>query len=166
MKKLRLLITIVDLFWYLSILAIVVIVGIMFYTILAPNGFSVEVFGTSLQMSLTQIIILYLIYLSAYGLLFYGLYLFRKLLKEFKKINLFGSTVIELLNRIGTVFIVAGVIVWLARFLLQLWEDGTISFTIIPNQLLVFLGIGLFFQVLAEIFQRAKILKDENELTI
>lgn len=166
MKKLNLLKTITDILWYLSLTSTIIFVIVIFYLTFSSDSNSVNIDGQSIPIDSITPATLFLMSFISYLLLLFGLYLFRKILKEFQAMRLFDTAAIKLLNRIGYVVIGAGLLNFLAKFLLELLVNEHFSFTAIPNQLLIFLGSGAFFLVLSEVFDKARKLKEENALTI
>lgn len=116
---------------------------------------------TSIFTTILDIIIIlgYIVYI-------YCLYLFRKLLQLLADQKIFHSETIKRLNQIGKYVIVA---------LLMTDIPGIINAIIIGEGKfrplfitldLFILILGLFFLVLAEVFQKAKAIKEENDLTV
>lgn len=106
------------------------------------------------------------IIILGYVLYIYCLYLFRKLLQLLEDQKIFHSETIKKLSQIGKYVIIA---------LLMTDIPGIINAIIIGEGKfrplfitldLFILILGLFFLVLAEVFQKAKAIKEENDLTV
>ncbi|WP_374957967.1 DUF2975 domain-containing protein [Gilvibacter sp.] len=166
MKRLNLLKTIVDIIWYLSIPSLLLFVGFVLYMSWTGQPFTKTLYGSMITLSGFQLVIVLCLNLITYGLLVYSLYLFRKVLQEFKKLQLFNQVVIALLLRIGKLVIASGILMFISKFLTNYWSINQITLSLSPNDLLIYGGIGAFFLVLSEVFDRARILKEENELTV
>ncbi len=119
-------------------------------------------------------------YLISLGFL-YCLFLFRKIIVLFMELEVFHKDVIKLLNQIEKHLIVLGIasfpfsyIPITYTYLSSTVTDYTITNTdilhyridIISTAWVMLIGIGLFCQVLSEIFKISKGLKQENDLTI
>ncbi|WP_435578083.1 DUF2975 domain-containing protein [Gilvibacter sp.] len=166
MKRLNLLKTIVDIIWYLSIPTLFIFVGFVIYMSWTGQSFTNTLYGSMIDLSGFQLVVVLCLSLITYGLLIFSLYLFRKVLQEFKKLQLFNQTVISLLLRIGKLVITAGILMFITKFLTNYWSFNKITVSLSPNDLLIYGGIGAFFLVLSEVFDRARLLKEENELTV
>lgn|SRR5690606_5468111 len=119
------------------------------------------------------IIICYIIYF----IYFYAISLFNLCVLKFKKSNFFDSKNIKRFQKIGLIFIVNYIIVFLLGKMFDInvtaennsvFQYNNISKPIL-KELQSPLGgllIGVFFLVLSQVFKEAKKQKEENELTI
>ena len=108
----------------------------------------------------------------------YGLVLLYKIVKKFKKFELFQTDIISYLKQIGYIFSLGYLLLYFLKPLVKIKDF--IFFNSTTNHLESFiespingLVIGLFFLVLSKVFHIAKIqkeenieLRQENELTI
>lgn len=111
-------------------------------------------------------IILLVVYVGALFFV-YALYLFRKTLDLFRKRIIFDDRVIKNFDQIGKAILI-GYFIILGMYVF-LWLTHTVhevTFNIDMNNTLLTIGLGLFFMVLSEVFQKAKSIKEENELTV
>ena len=103
-------------------------------------------------------------------LILYTIYLLRKLIRNFFKGKLFTTFQITSLNLIGQLIIVAilaqAVLEFIGRLFLQKKASLGIEFDLEYGSFWFVLSIGLFFIFLSKVFQNAKDIKDENELTV
>ena len=170
MKKLRFLKTLIDIFWFFSLLAAVTMIGYLLYSYfqqgplelpLKINGEPITDFGFSTQFMLTLGFI-------AYAFFVYGIHLFRKLLRLFEHKIIFEQQTIRLLHQIGRNFTAASLLSWFALFVYDAFHDDSkgIDFSSGFNSFLFTVSLGLFFMVLSEVFAIAKNMKEENELTV
>ncbi|NQX76453.1 DUF2975 domain-containing protein [Gilvibacter sp.] len=166
MKRLNLLKTIVDIIWYLSIPALLIFLGFVIYMSWTDQPFTSTLYGGMIDLNGFQLVVGLCLSFITYGLFIYSLYLFRKVLLEFKKLQLFNQVVIGHLLRIGKLVITAGILMFITKFLINYWSFKKITVSLTPNDLLIYGGIGAFFLVLSEVFDRARLLKEENELTV
>jgi len=100
-----------------------------------------------------------------YGLLMYALYYFRKLLGCFVKRMIFEEEICFLLDKIGSLVIMASIVQLFSDFITKLSKDE-IGIELGYGPFLYLLALGLFFKVLSEVFKIGKTMKEENELTI
>jgi len=170
MRKLKILKTLIDLFWFFSLLGAFAMIAYIPYSYfhegpvdlpLKINGEPIVDFGFSTQFLLTFGFI-------AYGFFVYGIYLFRKLLRLFEKKIIFEQETILLLNQIGRCLAIASVLTWFALFVYDFFHNDrtSINFSSGFDSFLFTISLGLFFMVLSEVFNIAKNLKEENELTV
>ncbi|MDC7997131.1 DUF2975 domain-containing protein [Gilvibacter sediminis] len=166
MKRLNLLKTIVDIIWYLSIPTLFIFVGFVLYMSWTGQSFTKTLYGSMITLSGFKLVVVLCLNFITYGLLVFSLFLFRKVLQEFKQLQLFNQVVIALLLRIGKLVIASGILMFISKFLTNYWSFNQITLSLSPNDLLIYGGIGAFFLVLSEVFDRARLLKEENELTV
>lgn len=170
MKKLHLLKTLVDLFWFFAVLstvAIVIFVPIFLFSdklTEVPAKINGEIITT---MDFTAKLIL-LGFVIAYGFFIYGIFLFRKVLNYFLKREIFHDNVIKLFDKIGKMFFTASIISFVVGFVFRSYNENKVHFGIEAgaDSFLLSASIGLFFMVLSEVFAIGKNIKEENELTI
>lgn len=101
------------------------------------------------------------------GYLIYGFTYFLSILNEVEKGNYFSDKNIKYFRKIGNIFIAYTINVLVLRFLLALIGKSSFDFfTEFKTEFSLLIPCGLAFYLLAEIFQRAKDTKEENDLTI
>lgn len=171
MRKLNILKTLIDLFWFFSLLASVAMIIFIPYCIfhkgsiadlhLKINGEPIVDYGFATQFMLTLIVI-------AYGFFVHGIYQLRKLLRLFEKRIIFEQATIVLLYQIGRSFTISSLVGGIGLFVYNSFNHGggDIDFTSGFSSFLFTLSLGLFFMVLSEVFTIAKNMKEENELTV
>jgi len=170
MRKLYILKTIVDLFWFFSLLAalaLLIFLPILFFSS-EPIDIPINIGGTEmLVLDLISKIIIFGLFLS-YCFFMYGIFLFKKVLSLFAEKQIFEAKVIVLLNRIGVFFLIASVIAVVMQFFARAYVKDEIGISLGSgfDSFLFTSSIGLFFMVLAEVFQTGKNMKEENDLTI
>lgn len=117
-----------------------------------------------------QVVVLIVAQLILAGVFIYLIDLFRKLVRSFFKPKLFTKFQVTRLNLIGLLIIFTsfgdGILNFFAGAILQ--EKTQVGFTIENNfgSFWFTLGLGLFFILLSKAFENARILKEENELTV
>ncbi|WP_417859604.1 DUF2975 domain-containing protein [Winogradskyella sediminis] len=101
------------------------------------------------------------------GYLIYGFSNFLSILKEVENGNYFSDKNIKYFRKIGSIFIWYTINVLILRFLLALIGESTFSFfNELKMEFTFLIPAGLAFYILAEIFERGKIVEEENDLTI
>lgn len=116
---------------------------------------------TSIFTTLLDVIII-----LGYILYIYCLYLFRKLLQLLADQKIFHSETIKRLNQIGKYVIVALLMTDVPSIINAIIiGEGKFRPLFITLDLFILI-LGLFFLVLAEVFQKAKAIKEENDLTV
>lgn len=101
------------------------------------------------------------------GYLIYGFTYFISILTEIEKGNYFSNKNILYFKKIGNIFIIYTINIVVLKFLLS--SIGKSSFNFLKDsreEFTILIPCGLAFYLLAEIFKRAKKLKEENDLTI
>jgi len=101
------------------------------------------------------------------GYLIYGFSFFLSILKEIETGNYFSDKNIKYFKKIGNIFISYTVGVLVLRFLLASFGESTLDFfDELKAEFTFLIPAGLAFYVLAEIFEKGKQVKEENDLTI
>lgn len=101
------------------------------------------------------------------GYLIYGFSYFLSILKEVENGNYFSDKNIKYFRKIGRIFIWYTINVLILRFLLALIGESTFNFfNELKAEFTFLIPAGLAFYILAEIFERGKIVEEENDLTI
>ncbi|MGW9684281.1 DUF2975 domain-containing protein [Flagellimonas sp. 2504JD1-5] len=101
------------------------------------------------------------------GYLIYGFTYFVSILNEVEEGNYFGDKIISHFKKIGRIFITYAINIVVLKCLLVAIEKSTFNvFQEARNELMLLIPCGLGFYILAEIFKKAKNLKEENDLTV
>lgn len=170
MKKLYLLKALVDLLWFFSVIVIVAIAFFLPFLFFSSDPIEIpmeigETEVTVMDMP-TKLMLIGLV--VAYCFFVYSLFLFRKVLVLFSKRKIFEDEVIVLLNKIGKFFLIASLLAVLVNFISKLYIKNEIKLGIeggFFDSFLFTASLGLFFMVLSEVFENAKSMKEENDLT-
>ena len=171
MRKLKILQTIVDLFWFFCLIIFVAMVAFAFYSLLhkGPVDIPIKLNGTAILIFDIGAKMLIVFGLAAYCFFVYGIYQLRKLLSLFEKRVIFEERTIWLLNQIGKSFLATSVLTGIPLFIYNVFHGHTDIYIDLSggfSSFLFTLGLGLFFMVLSEVFNIAKNMKEENELTV
>ncbi|WP_457610458.1 DUF2975 domain-containing protein [Lutibacter sp.] len=170
MRKIHVLKAIVDFIWIVSIPFIPI------FIITIPLLFMYEGFGdftvtiNGIKFNLETIDIPVKIFLTISMLLFllilYCIYLFRKILAYFLRVKIFDNLVISSFKKIGDLLVIYSLLSMILKFTFKVFHQQKVEFTIGLNVQISLLCLGLFFMILSEIFNIARIEKQENDLTI
>ncbi len=171
MKPPILLKTILDVCFFLLLLSFIGAVFLTAMTTIFGSDFiPIELKGQTISELTPTAFVVILAELFIGGLLVYTIYILRKLIRNFFKGKLFTRYQIASLNLIGQLIIIItlgqGLIDFIATIFLEaklrLGLEIDLSFT----SFWFILAIGLFFIYLSKIFDNARIMKEENELTV
>lgn len=179
MRKLKILKALVDLFFFLSVIAMVAVVlvlPIMFTTkdvvdIPITIGGHVFLLSSNDLTNLTSNIelkgILPFLVMAYFGFVM-GIFYLRKLLSLFEKKIIFEQESILLLYKIGEWFLYSSLFTAVPLFIYNLLYNKNVNLDLSSgfSSFLFTLSLGLFFMVLSEVFTIAKNMKEENELTV
>ena len=167
MRKLQILKTIVDYVWILSLLFYPLAMLFCVVVVIDQDSFEVPVtlIGNTVDLSLPMGKAALVVDLINFGVLLVALFYFRKLLAAFSRRLIFESETILLLPKIGN-FIIAGSMLYLVADIITRASHHKIGIEVGFGPFLYLLALGLFFNVLSEVFTLAKHLKEENDLTI
>ncbi len=171
MKQPILLKTILDICFIL--LAFSFLGAVIFFTLTLTQGesfYPITVNGNVLTEFTPLTIILVSAELIIGGLILYTVFILRKLVRNFLKGKLFTRFQIATLNMVGQLIILITIAQGIIDFLGKILIDSTVGINLGVEfsfgSFWFILAIGLFFIYLSKIFQNAKDLKEENELTV
>lgn len=99
-------------------------------------------------------------------LIILAFHFFRNTLRYFQKVKIFDPKVIRHFRNIGTLLIISGTLSFSISMIVKIYYEGSVMLFFGFNDDIVLIVLGLFFQVLSEIFKISKHQKEENELTI
>jgi DUF2975 family protein len=104
-----------------------------------------------------------------YALFIYAIYKLKTLVTLFIRKEFFTDVTVSSLKTIGVCMLVSSVMVTVPAYVYGVLNDAAITVkmsTISPQSMAFSIIISLFFIILSYIFNEAKIIKSENELTI
>lgn len=168
MKKLNILKAIIDFIWIIAvpITAPLIIFFSVFILIRGDIDIDYGVLGFSTNLSSLYARLLIVILCLCLLLMIYSLHLFKKVLRYFKQIKIFDDFVIQSFHKIGILLVASGTVSLLIGFFGKLFFESRLEVSLSFYPYLLIVGLGLFFQILSEIFTIAKKAKQENDLTI
>ena len=170
MRKLNILKTVLDIFWVFSIIGVIgTIIFIPFYLFDSDMNIPLKINGQLIdsQTLFSKIIVMVSIFSALMFL--YSVYLLRKVITMFQKMEIFNDEVVRLSNLIGKLIILSSIISSVSLYIYNRIEDKNVDLTLdfgASNTLIISIILGLFFMVISEIFKIAKNMKEESELTI
>lgn len=167
MRKLIILKTIVDIFWILTVPAILFILFLIPYIWVSDgidlpinlNGMELQAIDVSSKLVISFILLSFL-------MLFYNVYLFKRILQYFQKLKIFDDFVSASLNTMGRIFMISAFLAGVPTFLYRLFHLNKFKLVIGFSPFVLLLSLGLFLMILSEIFKIAKDAKRDSELTI
>ncbi len=169
MKTIKLLKTLIDIYYYLFLIAItfsIITLPILLFTdqsyeISMADSQTFDLGGLSLMKTFIvffSIVLMILVF-------FYTIRLVKRTVDVMYRGKYFSSLVIKNFKKIGQLFIVCAIGSSFLKFILKAVTLNIFSFKI-SSTFLLFLIMGLFMMFLSEVFGIAKRHKNENELTI
>jgi hypothetical protein len=168
MRKINILKAIVDFIWIIAV-PIAAPATVIILILINFDGFSdlnFQFVGIELKLnSIFSKLLLTLLGIS-FLLQIYSLHIFRKVLRYFKQVKIFDDFVISSFNKIGKILIISGTSILVIGFVGRIYLENQIIISVGFHPYLIVIVLGLFFQVLSEIFKIAKSQKQENDLTI
>ncbi len=167
MRKLTILKTIVDIIWIFTVPAIILILFLIPY-ILFSGGFDLPINLNGIEMKVIDWpskLVISCVMLS-FLLMFYNVFLFKKILRYFQKFKIFDDYVSTSLNTMGSIFIIGAFLSGVPTFLYRLFHMNEFKLALGFSPFILLLSLGLFLMILSEIFQVAKEAKVDSELTI
>lgn len=170
MKKLQFLKTLVDLFWYFSIIAIIAMTLFIPYIFFSKEviDIPIEINGQKILANNLSTKFLLLVAVIAYFLFAYGIFLFRKVLMSFQKRAIFSDEVIVSLDKLGKSFLLSSILTAFTLLVYNFTRTSNVSVEFGGgfSSFLFTASLGLFFMVLSEVFKISKTMKDESDFTV
>ncbi len=171
MKPPILLKTILDICLYFLVIGLTVSVFFFVIQLVTGENFSpVNINGTEIITFDTPSTILISVKMIIAGLFICTIYILRKLVRNFFKGRLFTPFQIASLKIIGQLIILITILQGIVNFItpIIIEGEGTVGIKIDFSfgSFWFILAIGLFFTFLSKVFENAKNLKEENELTV
>ena len=167
MNTINILKKLIILYYYLTILGILfIIVGspIMYYKGIELPINSMENFNVS-NLSAGKFISIYIAAIFIYFQFLKALHLFKNSLKDLTVGKYFSELVTNNFKRMGTAFLICGFSFSGFKIILRLALLSDLKLGV-DNTLFLLSILGLFFLFLSEVFAKARVTKQENDLTI
>lgn len=166
MTQLRTLKQLVQVLFALSLFTMFFVVPFILMSIVMPESIPFKIDGEMAKdISLTSKLVLFIV-IGGFACFIYALYIFKKNLVLFEKKKVFDADVITNFRKIGRIIYIGGVLLTIGSVLFRLTRgEAGIDLDFIIDLIFIF-ALGLFFEVLAGVFQWAKNIKEENDLTV
>jgi hypothetical protein len=166
MIQLRSLKQLVQILFALSLLIMFFLVPLILLSIVMPESIPFKIDGEMAKdISMTSKIVMF-IGIGAIGCFIYALYIFKQNLILFEKKKVFATDVITNFRKMGRIIYLGGIWLTIGAIVFRLTR-GTLSIELgFILQMIFIFALGLFFEVLSGVFQWAKDLKEENDLTV
>lgn len=170
MKKLNILKTVLDFFWWSALLFLTgLILFLPFYLFNSEMDVAVKIKGQEIasQTIFSKAIVFVNVVSSL--LFLYSIYLLRKVVILFQRREIFNDEVVRLFNLIGKLIVASSIISSFSIFFYNMIERNHLGLSLdfgSYDSFLISVSLGLFFMVISEIFKIAKTMKEENELTV
>lgn len=166
MIQLRSLKQLVQILFALSLLIMFFLVPFMLLSIVMPESIPFKIDDEMAKdLPLVSKLVAF-IAIAGIGCFIYALYVFKQNLILFEKKRVFDAAVITNFRKMGR-FIYIGGLLCIAGAIVFRLTRGTLSIELGSVAQMIFIfALGLFFEVLSGVFQWAKNLKEENDLTV
>lgn len=169
MKTISILKKFINVYYYLMLISVAASVfGIATFFLTRNSKMNPKILGIYVDfrnlsspkiiITLCVIILLYSIYIKAISLL-------KNSLDDLSTGNYFSTLVVRNFNKIGKLFLISSAVEFLGKIVLQVLLEQKIGMEL-NSSVFLFLIMGLFFLFLSEVFGKAQLLKEENDLTI
>lgn len=172
MKKLNILKTLLDFFWYFSLMgAIVIVVFLPFYLFESEMDVPLRIKGQEITNPSTFSKVIVFINVASGFVFLYSIFLLRKVVVLFQKKEIFNAEVVRLFHLIGKLIVISSLMSGLSILVYKMIEKEKNNLGLSLDfgsydSFLISVSIGLFFMVISEVFKVANSMKAENELTI
>lgn len=166
MTQLRTLKLLVQILFALSLIVMFFLIPFMVLSIVMPESIPFKIDGEMAKDIPLVSKLFVLVAIGGIGCFIYALHIFKQNLTLFEKKRVFDFAVIVNFKKTGRMIYIGALLYALGAMLFRLTR-GTISidFPFIAQMIFIF-ALGLFFEVLSGVFQWAKNLKEENDLTV
>lgn len=154
--------------WGTIILSGLVALGLLI-TAISGNNIEFKVLGEEPQEFTVYIGIATLLVATGYVFFFLALFKLKNLVSHFVRKEFFIQKTVSLLKNIGRDLLISVALIYVPTYIYKTLFAGKLNFqigTISPDSFFFLIVMGLFFLTLGYIFQEAKKMKEENELTV
>lgn len=172
MKKLNILKALTNYVWYISIILAIPVLILALLAIFNNDdwGVPIKVNGVEVELIDWKSNLVLILLLASFYLLVAMLYYFRKVLALFSKKDFFNLEVAKNFNKMGLLIIISAFLNGTSDFANKMFSalngKKSLNFEIGDHPFLYLLALGMFCLVLGEVFETARSMKEENELTV
>ncbi|RDI08593.1 DUF2975 domain-containing protein [Flavobacterium sp. AG291] len=166
MTQLRTLKLLVQILFALSLILMFFLIPFMLLSIVTPESIPFKINGEMAKdISVASKLTLFIV-VAGFASFLYALYIFKQILILFEKKKVFDTSVITNFKKIGRIIYGGGVLLIIGSVSFRLTQgEAAMDLDFIIDLIFIF-ALGLFFEVLSGVFQWAKNLKEENDLTV
>jgi len=168
MKSLSILKTLINIYYYLMLIAFSIGLITAPILLLTQKKYDVSFLGNTIDLTgiaIWKSIIALILIGGILFLYFKSIQLIKNSVNHISKGAYFTEYLAGNFKKIGKLFIMIGIGATVAKMVITLLLESQIGFSL-DSTLFVFIILGLFFLFLSEAFEKASQLKKENELTI
>jgi len=171
MKKIYQLKTLLDVVLWITIIILILSIFMAVFAIISgnPDEMNFKMNGEIVTTVTQQMIPLMVLTLLGYASFVGALYQLKQLVSLFVKRRFFTDKSILILKQIGSLLFCSCILIYVPGYLFDVFfnESVKISFgTVSPESFFFLLIIALFFFTLSHIFDEARKLQEETELTV
>ncbi|GEP50231.1 hypothetical protein FNO01nite_09030 [Flavobacterium noncentrifugens] len=171
MKKIKQFQTILNVVIVFSICIMVISVLGLLMGLMTGNmsKMNVTIHGQEINHVDAVLTIVILLMATGYGFFIYSIYQLKKLIDMFIRKEFFTDLSVKTLRIIGVSMLASPILIQVPGYAYGILNSATIHLkisSISPESIAFSIIISLFFIILSYIFNEAKIINDENELTI
>lgn len=160
MKKLNLLKTILDFFWFFALFFLGgLILFLPFYLFDSEMDIAVKIKGQEISSQTIFSKAIVVVNIVSSLLFLYSIYLLRKVVVLFQKRDIFNGEVVLHFNLIGNLIVISSIISSFSIFLYNTMERNHLGLSLdfgSYDSFLISVSLGLFFMVISEVFKVAK----------
>ena len=168
MKTINILKTLINIYYYLMIIAFVAGVITIPLLLFTDQPYTMSLFDRQIdigQLSSGKSILIVLVLGTVLYFYFRAIQLMRNTVKKLAEGHYFSERVIVNFKKMGTLFLICGIGFSVVNIILKLLLENRLSVGL-DSSLFLFVITGLFFLFLSEVFKVAKDAKEENDLTV
>ena len=160
--------SVLNFFLWLTIILVAASCAIIFYAILGGELFDIRLADVASKHLTPEMIAAGAVGILGHLAFIIALLKMRVLVKLFVARKFFESETIAVLNKIGKLLFAAVLMIHIPKYVLPIFSTSHIRIVLSADHeaFLFLLVISLFFFTLGYIFEEAKKIKEENELTV
>ncbi|RZJ73293.1 DUF2975 domain-containing protein [Flavobacterium sp.] len=169
MRKLNILKTCLDLFFFFGILSFAAALIFVPMAVFSDEAIDLTVNGRNIVVDNWGAKTLLICWLVAAALFVKAIQFLRRIVKSFVKREIFTDDVIKNFNLVGICLLISTLVVGIPNFIYHAIFHSKVGFELEVGSFdsgILSIALALFFMVLSEVFKIAKHLKEENDLTL
>ncbi|MFI1772829.1 DUF2975 domain-containing protein [Thalassobellus citreus] len=167
MKSISILKKLINIYYYLLVL-ILVAGALSFPLLFFKKKYEVKFIGYLIDLNslnYVNVCIIFILIITLWGLYFLAIKRLRKSVQDLSTGHYFSQLVVTNFKKSGILFLISGAGEFIAKIILSVILKNEFKLSLDTSTIL-FVIMGLFLMFLSEVFQKARELKQENDLTI